>query len=162
VPPSLGDKGQGWVVLQFALLGLALVVGLLDLSGWPEPVRSGLRYVGVLLLAAGLVLAVFAVLGLGSSLTALPAPLASGQLRTDGVYSVVRHPIYSALLLCVLGWALISSPWVLLVAVALAVVLDLKRQVEEDFLSRFYDGSVGEGYESYRRRVPWALVPWIR
>jgi protein-S-isoprenylcysteine O-methyltransferase Ste14 len=162
VPPSLGDKGQGWVALQFALLGFALVVGLLDLSGWPEQVRGGMRYLGVLLLAAGLVLAVFAVLGLGSSLTALPAPLESGQLRTDGVYSVVRHPIYSSLLLCVLGWALISSPWVLLVVAALAVVLDLKRQVEEDFLARFYDGSLGEDYDSYCRRVPWALVPWVR
>jgi protein-S-isoprenylcysteine O-methyltransferase Ste14 len=163
VPPSLGDKGQGWVALQFVLLGLAAVVGVLDLSGWPEPYRGGLRYLGVLVVAAGIVLAVFAVLGLGSSLTALPAPLAHGTLRTDGVYGVVRHPIYSALLLLVLGWALVSSPWVLLVLAALAVELDLKRQVEEDFLARRYDGVADhDSYTVYRRRVPWALVPWVR
>lgn len=157
VPPSLGDRGQGWVAAQFALLGVALVVGLLDLSGWPEALRGGLRYVGVLVIAAGVVLAVYAVLGLGSSLTALPAPVEHGTLRTDGVYAVVRHPIYSALLLVVLGWSLLSSPWVLLVWLALAVVLDLKRQVEEDFLERTYEEYVG-----YRARVRWALVPGIR
>jgi protein-S-isoprenylcysteine O-methyltransferase Ste14 len=157
VPPPLGSKGQGWVALQFVLLGLALVVGLLDLSGWGPAYAGGLRYLGVLVLSAGVVLAVYAVLGLGSSLTALPAPVDHGTLRTDGVYGVVRHPIYSALLLLVLGWALMSSPWVLLVWLALAAVLDLKRQVEEDFLERAY-----EEYPAYRVRVPWALVPYVR
>jgi protein-S-isoprenylcysteine O-methyltransferase Ste14 len=157
VPPSLGARGEGWVALQFALLGLALVVGLLDLSGWPEGGRGGLRYLGVLVVAAGVVLAAYAALGLGSALTALPAPVRHGTLRTDGVYGVVRHPIYSALLLVVLGWSLVSSPWVVLVLAALAVVLDLKRQVEEDFLERTYDD-----YRDYRVRVPWALVPFVR
>ncbi|MFN8146225.1 MAG: isoprenylcysteine carboxylmethyltransferase family protein [Candidatus Nanopelagicales bacterium] len=157
VPPSLGSRGQGWVALQFALLGLALLVGLLDLSGWGPSYAGGLRYLGVLVMSAGVVLAVFAVLGLGSSLTALPAPVEHGTLRTDGVYGVVRHPIYSALLLVVLGWALASSPWVLLVWLALAVELDLKRQVEEDFLERTYDD-----YRAYRERVRWALVPYVR
>ena len=157
VPPSLGSRGQGWVVLQFALLGLALLVGLLDLSGWPAALQGGLRYLGVLVMSAGVVLAVYAVLGLGSSLTALPAPVASGTLRTTGAYAVVRHPIYSALLLVVLGWSLVSSPWVLLVLLALAVEIDLKRQVEEDFLERTYDA-----YRAYRARVRWALVPYVR
>lgn len=156
VPPSLGSRGQGWVVLQFVLLGLALLVGLLDLSGWPAALQGGLRYLGVLVVSAGVVLAVYAVLGLGSSLTALPAPVASGTLRTTGVYAVVRHPIYSALLLIVLGWSLMSSPWVLLVLVLLAIELDLKRRVEEDFLERTY-----EEYVAYRAQVPWAFVPWV-
>ena len=80
-----------------------------------------------------------------------------GQLRTDGIYGVVRHPIYSALLVIVLGWALVSTPWLLLVLGALAVELDLKRQVEEGFLERRYDD-----YARYRERVPWAFVPWVR
>lgn len=157
VIPRLGARGQGWVALQFVLLGLAVVIGLLASSGWPEAYRSGLRYLGALVMAAGVVLAVFAVLGLGSSLTALPAPLETATLRTDGVYAVVRHPIYSALLVLCLGWALATSPWVLVVVALLAVVLDLKRQVEEDFLLGRYPE-----YGAYRERVPWALVPYVR
>ena len=156
-PPTWGARGQGWVAAQFALLGLALVIGVLDLSGWPDSLRDGLRYVGVLLISGGVVIAVYAVLGLGSSLTAATAPVEHGQLRTDGIYGVVRLPIYSALLVIVLGWALVSTPWLLLVLGALAVELDLKRQVEEGFLERRYDD-----YARYRERVPWAFVPWVR
>ncbi len=152
--PTLGGRGGGWVALQFVLLGLLAVVGLLDLSGWPIEVRGGLRVLGVLLMAAGTVLAVFAVTGLGSSLTATPAPLASATLRTGGVYAHVRHPIYAALLLIALGWSLVSSPWCLALTAVLALVLDLKRRVEEDFLLATYPG-----YAAYRAAVPAAFVP---
>jgi protein-S-isoprenylcysteine O-methyltransferase Ste14 len=39
---------------------------------------------------------------------------------------------------------------------ALAVVLDLKRRVEEDFLVATY-----AGYAAYRLAVPRALVPYL-
>ena len=152
--PTLGRRGGGWVALQFLLLGLLAVVGLLDLSGWPIEVRGGLRGIGVLLVSCGTVLAVFAVTGLGSSLTATPAPLPSATLRTGGVYAHVRHPIYAALLLITLGWALISSPWCLVLVFLLAIVLDLKRRVEEEFLLATYDD-----YALYRAAVPAAFIP---
>jgi protein-S-isoprenylcysteine O-methyltransferase Ste14 len=154
--PTLGRRGGGWVALQFLLLGLMAVVGLLDLSGWPIEVRGGLRGIGVLLVSAGTVLAVFAVTGLGASLTATPAPLPSATLRTGGIYARVRHPIYAALLLITLGWALISSPWCLVLVFLLALVLDLKRRVEEEFLTATYPG-----YAAYRAAVPAAFIPHL-
>lgn len=155
--PSLGRRGGGWVALQFVLLGLALLLGVLDISGWGEGVRDGLRYLGVLGISAGVVLAVYSVLGLGSSLTAMPAPLAGASLKTGGAYAVVRHPIYSSLLLVVLGWCLLTSPWVLIPLGLLAVVLDAKRQVEERWLLATYPE-----YATYRATVRWALVPFVR
>jgi protein-S-isoprenylcysteine O-methyltransferase Ste14 len=156
-PPDLGGRGGGWVALQFALLGLALLLGATDLSGWGEAYAGALRQVGVLLVSAGVVVAVLAVVGLGSSLTPMPAPLENGRLRTDGVYGLVRHPIYSSLLLLVLGWCLLTSPRVLIPFALLAVVLDLKRQVEERWLDAAYPE-----YGAYRMRVRWALVPYLR
>lgn len=155
--PRLGGHGGGWVALQFALLGLAVLLGATDLSGWPEGARGGLRMIGVLLVSAGTVVAVLAAFGLGSSLTAMPAPVERGRLRTDGVYGVVRHPMYTAVLLATLGWALVSSPRVLIPFALLAVVLDLKRQVEERWLAEVYPD-----YAAYRMRVRWALVPYLR
>jgi len=145
------------VALQFALLGLAVVVGALQLSGWGEAYRDGLRYLGVLVFSAGVVLAVYSVLGLGSSLTAMPAPLATGHLHTTGAYALVRHPIYTSVLLAVLGWALATTPWVLLVLGVLALVLDAKRQVEERWLRDAYPE-----YAEYAARVGWAFVPHVR
>jgi protein-S-isoprenylcysteine O-methyltransferase Ste14 len=155
--PRLGGRGGGWVALQFALLGLALVLGLTDLSGWGPAWGGGLRYVGMLFVSAAVVVAVLAAVGLGSSLTALPQPRDGGCLRTDGVYGVVRHPMYLSVLSGVLGWALMTSPRVLLPFAALAVVLDLKRQVEEQLLADAYPE-----YPAYRMRVRWALIPYLR
>ncbi|MFC6237439.1 methyltransferase family protein [Longivirga aurantiaca] len=155
--PRLGGRGGGWVALQFALLGVALVLGLTDLSGWGEAWAGGLRYIGILVLSAGVVVAVLAAVGLGPSLTALPQPRDGGRLRTDGVYGVVRHPMYLSVLCGVLGWALLTSPCVLIPFAALAVVLDLKRQVEEQWLAEAYPE-----YPAYRMQVRWALVPYLR
>jgi protein-S-isoprenylcysteine O-methyltransferase Ste14 len=144
------------VALQFLLLAILVVVAVVDRNGWPEQYRAVLRTIGVLALAGGTIVAVFAVTGLGSALTAVPAPLPGHRLRTDGVYAHVRHPIYSALLLLALGTTLLSSPVGLLVTAALAVLLDAKRRVEEDFLTRAYPE-----YVDYRREVRWALVPHV-
>lgn len=156
VLPTLGRRGGGWVALQLALLGVLLVVGVLDRNGWPEQYRAVLRTVGVLAMSGGTIVAVLALTGLGSALTAVPAPLPGQRLRTDGVYAHVRHPIYSALLLIALGWTLVTSPVGLLVTGLLAVILDAKRRVEEGFLLATYPE-----YAGYRRDVRWALVPHV-
>ncbi len=155
--PRLGGHGGGWVALQFTLIGVALVLGLTDLSGWGTALGDGLRYIGMLFVSAAVVIAVLAAVGLGSSLTALPEPRQGGRLRTDGVYGVVRHPMYLAVLTGVLGWALLSSPRVLVALAVLAVVLDFKRQVEEQWLAEAYPE-----YPAYRMHVRWALVPYLR
>lgn len=155
--PRLGGHGGGWVALQFVLIGLALLLGFTDLTGWGDTFGNGLRYVGMLVVSTAVVIAVLAAVGLGSSLTALPEPRQGGRLRTDGVYGVVRHPMYLSVLAGVLGWALLSSPRVLLALAALAFVLDFKRQVEEQWLAEAYPD-----YPAYRMQVRWALVPYLR
>lgn len=154
--PHLGRRGEGWVALQFALLGVIGLLGVVDRDGWPEPVRTPLRVVGVVVVATGAVVAVLALTGLGSALTAVPAPLEGARLRTGGIYGVVRHPIYAGLLLLAAGWSLATSPWALLVTAVLAVELDLKRRVEEGFLGARYPE-----YADYRVRVPHALLPGL-
>ena len=154
--PRLGDRGQGWVALQMVLLVVVVVVGVLTRGGWPTSARLPLSLIGIVLIGAGGLGAVLAATGLGSALTALPAPLRDERLRTTGVYALVRHPIYGSLILLALGVALATSPWTLLPAVALAAVLDLKRRVEEDFLSSTY-----AGYADYRQAVPRALLPYV-
>ena len=144
------------MALQFALLAAIAVVGLLTRGSWPEPVQRTAGVLGAALLVAGAVGAVLALTGLGSALTAVPAPLEGERLRTGGIYAVVRHPIYGSLILMSVGLALLTSPWALLVALLLAVELDLKRRVEEEFLSVAYPD-----YAEYRRAVPHALVPGV-
>ena len=82
--------------------------------------------------------------------------MAGGELRRDGVYRLVRHPMYGGALLAMLGWALLSSPLALLPLVAAALFLDAKRRREEAWLTRSL-----AGYEDYRRLVRRRFIPFV-
>jgi protein-S-isoprenylcysteine O-methyltransferase Ste14 len=153
--PSLGSRGQGWVVLQ--VIGLAgVVVGLLDAGAWSGAVWRWTALLGGGLAGAGLVLAAVALLHLGSSLTPNPRPKDDATLVEHGVYARARHPIYGGLLLGATGLSLLAaSPSSLLATAATAAVLVLKSLREEAWLVRRYDG-----YRAYRRRTR-RFLPWL-
>jgi len=153
--PSLGARGGGWVVLQFALLATILALGLLA-PGWPDGARWWLKGVGVLLVFGGAFLIVLASRALGSGLTPFPKPAEGGGLVDDGPYAVVRHPIYTGGILFAAGMALALSPWALVGTTALAVVWALKARVEERFLAERYPA-----YADYRRRTRYRLIPYV-
>ena len=79
------------------------------------------------------------------------------ELITSGPYALVRHPIYTGLLLAIVGCALARGEWRGLLAIALVfVVLWRKLKLEEKWMRVQF----GESYETYSRKVP-ALVPFI-
>lgn len=158
--PSLGPRGEGWVLLQgicFALLAAAIYAGPQDLG--EDVAMAGTRQL------LGYVIGVVAAVMIGSgiaelrrarSLSALPKPREDARLVERGAYRLVRHPIYGGLILAALGLAVIT-PWAgTFIAVALlAIVLDLKRRREESWLRERFPG-----YDAYRARTK-ALIPWI-
>jgi protein-S-isoprenylcysteine O-methyltransferase Ste14 len=87
---------------------------------------------------------------LGEDLVALPIPRAGGTLRREGVYGQVRHPIYSSIVLGLVGWALL---WTSVIGLALSFVcvtfFVFKTQAEERYLRATYPG-----YQHYERTVP--------
>jgi protein-S-isoprenylcysteine O-methyltransferase Ste14 len=153
--PALGPRGEGWVALQaLALLGVA-ASALADVD-WPARLTLPLALAGVALLGAGAVLVVAGARALGPSLTPLPRPRPGGGLRREGVYRLVRHPIYGGVLLLAAGWTLAVAPLAALPTAALAAVFDLKSRREEAWLAERY-----EGYAEYRRRTPRRFLPWL-
>lgn len=153
--PSLGPRGEGWVVGQFVLLGIVAVAGLLgpEVTG---AARAASGVVGGVLGAAGGLLAVRGLWDLRDALTPLPHPKPGAELVVSGVYGLVRHPIYGGLVLGAVGWALLTASVVaLLAAVVLAAYFDLKSRREEVWLVDHHPG-----YEAYRRGTR-RLLPWI-
>ncbi len=75
------------------------------------------------------------------------------ELRTTGIYGLVRHPVYTGLLAMFLLGPTLSLDRLLLFAAALAY-LSVGIPVEERKLIRLF----GPAYAEYRRRVP-ALLP---
>ena len=112
---------------------------------------------GVVLTYAGIALAIWARFVLGKNWSAMVTIKEGHQLIQTGPYSVVRHPIYSGLLLAVMGTALAVGEIRGLVAAAIAFTAWLaKSRTEEAFLMEQF----GSQYEEYRRRTR-ALVPFI-
>jgi protein-S-isoprenylcysteine O-methyltransferase Ste14 len=147
-------RGGGWVVAQFVVMAAALGAGLLP-PAWPDGTRRALTIVGAMLVAAGIVFAVWAARTLGRSLTPFPRPVPAG-LVTTGPFVLVRHPIYTGGLTFFLGYALLSSVLALVLTGVLAILWAGKVRVEERMLAAVY-----AGYPAYARRVRRRLIPFV-
>ena len=116
---------------------------------------SYLGGVGVVL--AGLVLCVWARRVLGGNWSGTVTLKHGHEIVRRGPYRLVRHPIYTGLLLMFLGSALARGEWRGLVAVAIAfAALWRKLRLEERWLGE----SFGPAYAEYRAAT-WALVPYV-
>lgn len=140
------------VAAQFVFL---LLLGFLPWGSlWAREVAT--IVIGLVLVALGVGIALAAGVGLGRTLTPSPIPKADGQLVTSGVYGLVRHPIYSGLLVLGLGLVVIGASVLHALAwVALLSVLMTKSRFEERMLLDQYPG-----YRDYAARVG-RLVPGI-
>jgi protein-S-isoprenylcysteine O-methyltransferase Ste14 len=156
-PPRLGRRGEGWFLLQLALM---VLIGLSALSGvyWPDAVAGALVVVALVLILAALVLLVLAgfSLLLARSTTVFPRPREGARLAEGGVYRRVRHPVYGGVLLLAVGWSVADSPLGLIPTAVLALVFDLKARVEESWLEERLPG-----YAAYRERTPRRFVPGL-
>jgi protein-S-isoprenylcysteine O-methyltransferase Ste14 len=81
------------------------------------------------------------------------------RLVDSGPYALVRHPIYTGIIVALVATAATEATLVALLGAALiAMGLWVKARAEERFLLT----ELGpDAYESYRRRVP-MLVPFVR
>ena len=81
-----------------------------------------------------------------------------GQTVVDtGLYGVVRHPMYSATVLLFLMIPLILGSWYALIVFAFyPAIIIVRLKDEEDLLSREL-----AGYEDYKKKVKYRLLPFI-
>lgn len=154
------DRGAApleWVAGALFVVSLAAgaVAPLLALLGVVEPVEAldavVVHALGFVLAASGVVATFLAQLAMGDSWRIGVESEERTDLVTDGLFALVRNPIYSAMLPTVLGLALIvPSPFALLACAGLAVALELQvRRVEEPYLLRTH----GDAYADYGARV---------
>lgn len=153
--PRLGERGGGWVVLQFLLIAIVIAVGLLG-PPWPDAVARPLWVAGALLALGGGALAALSARALGPGLTPFPSPSRPARFVEHGPYRVVRHPIYLGGILFLTGFSLAVSPWALVATGALGLLWGLKSRVEEEFLGARYPE-----YASYCERTRFRLVPFV-
>jgi protein-S-isoprenylcysteine O-methyltransferase Ste14 len=147
------------------LVSIACAVALLWLPSVPLPLLNErflplgalCFWIGAAVTAVGLLFSVWARSHLGKNWSQAVTVKEGHELITSGPYALVRHPIYTGLLLAFIGSAVARGEWRGLLAVALVFgALWNKLRLEEKWMRAEF----GESYEAYSRRAA-ALVPYI-
>jgi protein-S-isoprenylcysteine O-methyltransferase Ste14 len=114
------------------------------------PTQEWIAWAGVAVTSLGIAIAVWARVCLGSNWSARVTLKEGHGLIRSGPYRLVRHPIYSGLLLGALGRVLTVGEWRAVVAVMLMVAAHSRKAIREE---RMLSAEFGEEYAFYRRRT---------
>jgi protein-S-isoprenylcysteine O-methyltransferase Ste14 len=114
-------------------------------------------WIGALLTGIGLAFSVWARVHLGRNWSATVSVKQDHELVRSGPYALVRHPIYTGMLLGLLGTALALGEWRGLLALLIVfAALWRKLRLEERWMSETF----GETYQRYRAHTA-ALIPYL-
>ncbi|HTC25877.1 isoprenylcysteine carboxylmethyltransferase family protein [Dyella sp.] len=121
------------------------------------PAQLWVVWLGFALTVAGLAFACWARVILGRNWSGVVQLKQDHELIVRGPYSLVRHPIYTGLLLAFFGTAVAIGEWRGLIATAIVgMSFWRKLRLEERWLTELF----GEQYRAYMQRVK-ALIPWL-
>lgn len=154
-----GQSG-GWnrfigsrVALIVVVIFLVRAVGLRGHSARTDPVLAG---VGLALFLLGLALAVWARLYIGRNWGTPMSHKDEPELVTTGPYRLIRHPIYTGLILAMLGTALATTLYGLIAAAVLAGFFIYSATREEAYLTEQFQDT----YRAYKRSTK-MLIPFV-
>jgi protein-S-isoprenylcysteine O-methyltransferase Ste14 len=146
------------VVAQFVLFAIIAVAGLRD---WVEhgsltPWGPAVSVVGIVAIVVGCGVAARGMWDLRSALTPFPTPIAGAPIVESGAFRLIRHPIYSGIVLAAIGWGLVAGSTMTIATAGLLFLLFAgKSRREEAWLV-----AVHPEYGAYQRRTK-RLIPWI-
>ena len=147
-----------WMVLPrlAAVIVIFLCVRRPELRMSPLPHNEITGAVAVAVCAAGIALAFAARYHLGANWSPIPAVKENHELVTSGPYRMIRHPIYSGMILAFVGTSFITAPAFWLAFAILSVTFVARCRTEEKMM----EAEFPETYEAYEKTT-WALIPYV-
>jgi protein-S-isoprenylcysteine O-methyltransferase Ste14 len=154
-PGLYEDRGNRWVIAALTLFGFlaAYLPAYTDRQGFWTIDGETMRWLGVVLFAAGGALRLWPVFVLGPRFSGLVAIQPGHTLVTSGVYGVIRHLSYLGLLVNALGWALAFRAGVGVLLTALMIPPLLARIRAEEWLLRTQFGAEYGAYCAWTARL---------
>jgi protein-S-isoprenylcysteine O-methyltransferase Ste14 len=154
--------GLGREIAYRSVLLVGLIVSLVPAHGYEGPLRlwyptRDLFWTSVALIVVGFAFSWWARIYLGSLWSGQVTKKENHRVVDTGPYGVVRHPIYTGILLAVFATAAVKGTIPGIVgALIIALGLWMKARLEEGWLRQELGANA---YDDYRRRVP-MLVPF--
>ena len=152
------DKAKGWVlvVIQFVLLAVVLLSSVYEFKYAGRALMPVVHYIGVTFILIGALLFTFILISFGQYMTPNPVPRDNAVLKTTGIYSLVRHPMYFTVLVLLLGVILYFQAFYSLIWLVIAFLfLVYKSRREEEFLSKKFPDYPNYSYRTKR------IIPFI-
>jgi protein-S-isoprenylcysteine O-methyltransferase Ste14 len=159
---SLGVKAgrSRWTrfagVRVVAVLIILLLVRLRVLKGHTVTHDPWLQAVGLAIFLLGLALAVWARVYLGRNWGMPMSEKVDPELVTTGPYRAIRHPIYSGIILAMVGTAVAVSVYWLIAVILVGVYFTYSAVMEE----RYMAGLFPDAYPRYKQSTK-LLIPFI-
>jgi protein-S-isoprenylcysteine O-methyltransferase Ste14 len=156
------ESGAGRLLhLGLMTIGISFFIVRLDLGPLNNPVLPNAPWTNiasVALVAAGLGLSFWARYHLGQYWSSSVSLKEDHRIIETGPYAYLRHPIYSGIILAIMGSFVSTGTYRTLLGFAVIVAaLCIKAAREEHLLS----GELGSAYTEYRRHTGF-LVPRLR
>jgi protein-S-isoprenylcysteine O-methyltransferase Ste14 len=143
-PKAVSNRMLAWVAAPIG--SFAMLLARPESGGLPHMVGEAVQLLGVLMALVSL-----GVLGRSFGLVA-----ANRGLKATGPYRLVRHPAYASYLVAYLGYVAESPSLRNVALLVVSTVFQLVRISEEERVL-----VADAGYESYRRRVRFRLIPLV-
>ena len=158
--PTVTRRSRRWLVVPLAVAVVGWLVSrhLGDYGSRPlVPAGRLSQYLGLAITAAGLGFSIWARLTLGTNWSGMPTIKKDHELIQRGPYGLVRHPIYTGLLVAIFGTCLADGRvGSFAVFGTMVIMLIVKLKTEEALMLHQFP----DQYRDYQRRVK-ALVPFI-
>jgi protein-S-isoprenylcysteine O-methyltransferase Ste14 len=143
----------GVLLIVLLLVRLGLFKGHGSIMNITNPVLQG---VGLVIFALGLALAVWARQYLGRNWGMPMTKKADPELVRTGPYRYVRHPIYSGIILAMVGTAVAISVYWLVAVIALGAYFTYSAFIEERNMTKLFPDT----YPDYKHSTK-MLIPFI-
>jgi protein-S-isoprenylcysteine O-methyltransferase Ste14 len=117
---------------------------------------QNIQIIGAALCVIGISFAIWARWHLGKNWSGTPSMKEGHELITSGPYTFARHPIYTGMLLAVLGSVLTGGIIWLAVFVVFGIYVLSKIPVEERYMMHLFPDT----YPAYKKRTK-ALIPFV-
>jgi|SRR5699024_493350 len=134
-----------FTAIQFLILLLFIISPNFYTFNFPKFIF----WIGFALILLGLIVFFIAVFTLRKSLSLYPTPTPNAELITHGIYKFIRHPIYTGLLIFLLGISLFFAGISRFILLLITIVLFVRKAnyEEERLIIKFKD------YKKYKEKT---------
>jgi protein-S-isoprenylcysteine O-methyltransferase Ste14 len=156
-----GSLGNRLAQILIAVLGGLVIGGYFPLGQWMDahflPHTRSVEMAGFAATLAGCLFAAWARMTLGTNWSGRATVKTGHELIVKGPYALVRHPIYTGLLLALAG-TIVAVGRLRSIAGFFIIVVSIAVKMHQE--ERLMEETFPDGYPAYRKRVK-ALIPGV-